>query len=131
MQSHPPHSHHLPQQLADATDPILRRALDFYHQKSGFGESILAQKARLLEYHDVPNIRNATALCHWGRSGSILLASYLDGHDDVITLPNLAGELIYPFYDHYAALSVWDKLIVYPIYSAAGQGWGRRLFSHR
>jgi hypothetical protein len=60
----------------------------------------------------------AVAICHWGRSGSLLLASYLDGHPDVVMLPHGVGESIYPFLLEHGSLSLWEKLIAYPTYSA-------------
>jgi hypothetical protein len=57
----------------------------------------------------------AVAICACGRSGSILLASYLDGHDDVIMIPNDRSTRIYEFFEHYRSLSLHDKLISYPI----------------
>jgi hypothetical protein len=44
----------------------------------------------------------------------LLLASYLDGHDDVIMLPLILSHAIYPFFDRYRTLSLRDKLITYP-----------------
>ena len=61
--------------------------------------------------------KELVAVCHWGRSGSWLVASYLDGHEDVLHLPAEAGQQIYPFFDHHEAWSLRDKLIAYPIYS--------------
>jgi hypothetical protein len=128
VQSHPQNLHSLPQRLSGATDPILRRALAAYRNSESASNALVAEKVRLLAHYDVPGIQNIVALCHWGRSGSILLPSYLDGHEDIIALPNLTGELIYPFCQVYATLSVWDKLIVYPIYSAALKGGAADLF---
>ena len=51
----------------------------------------------------------AATICHWGRSGSVLLASYLDNHPDIITLPNQTSEHLYQFYQDYPGLSVWKS----------------------
>jgi hypothetical protein len=128
MPSHPQSSSYLPQQLEGAADPILQRALDAYRTSEGASNALVAGKLRLLEHYDAPGIQNVVALVHWGRSGSILLPSYLDGHEDVIALPNLTGELIYPFFEAHATLSLWDKLIAYPIYSAVIKGGAADLF---
>ena len=56
------------------------------------------------------------AIFAWGRSGSILLASYLDGHEDVIGLPELCGWKLYEFFDRYQSLPLSDKLLAYPAY---------------
>jgi hypothetical protein len=64
----------------------------------------------------------AATICHWGRSGSVLLASYFDGDDDVIALPNQTSEYAYPFCGEYASLSIWEKLVAYPAYSQVRKG---------
>jgi hypothetical protein len=53
------------------------------------------------------------AILMWGRSGSLLLASYLDGHDDVIMLPESCGQRLYDFFESYRSLPLRDKLIGY------------------
>ena len=78
---------------------------------------LVANKIEDLRYYDVLNMDRALSVCFWGRSGSLLLASYLDGHDDVILLPTSRGILIYEFYERYQSLSLHDKLIAYPIFS--------------
>lgn len=128
VESHAHNPHPLAHALAGASDPILRRALDTYRSSGSASAPLVADKARLLTCYDPAGIENAVAVCHWGRSGSILLASYLDGHEDVIALPNLTGELIYPFFEAYAPLSLWDKLIVYPVYAAALKSGAADLF---
>lgn len=122
MHSHPISSYALPLRLQWADDPILQRALAAYRGCQSASDALTLEKLRLLAHYDPPGIQNVVALCHWGRSGSILLPSYLDGHEDVIALPNLTGEMIYPFFETHAMLSIWDKLVVYPIYAAAKKG---------
>jgi len=128
MPSHPQNASDLPQPLEGAADPMLQRALGAYRESEGASAALVAGKLRLLEHYDAPGIQNVVALVHWGRSGSILLPSYLDGHEDVIALPNLTGELIYPFFEVHATRSLWDKLIAYPIYAAAIKGGAADLF---
>ncbi|HTV50132.1 MAG TPA: sulfotransferase [Steroidobacteraceae bacterium] len=89
---------------------------------------LCAQKRRLLAHYDPPAISKAVAICHWGRSGSILLASYLDGHPDVLVMPNLTSERIYPFLDEYGSLTLWEKLLAYPDYSARARPGAGDLF---
>jgi hypothetical protein len=47
----------------------------------------IADKIEDLRHYDVQAMDRVVAIAHWGRSGSILLASLLDGHDDVMMLP--------------------------------------------
>jgi hypothetical protein len=80
--------------------------------------ALIARKIEDLQYYDVPGIERAVAVCHWGRSGSLLVASYLDGHDDVVLLPWTCSERIYEFFERFEPLSLHDKLIAYPIFAA-------------
>jgi hypothetical protein len=59
-------------------------------------------------------MQRVVAICAYGRSGSVLLASYLDGHEDVVTLPHHLGQQMYPFFERYTSLCLRDKLIAYP-----------------
>ena len=78
--------------------------------------AVIARKLEDLRYYDVTAMERAVAICSLGSSGSILLASYLDGHDDVVMLPTNRGSLIYQFLERYPSLSLRDKLIAYPVY---------------
>ncbi len=53
--------------------------------------ALITRKVEDLRYYDVPNMERAVAVCHWGRSGSWLVDSYLDGHDDVVLLAMAAA----------------------------------------
>lgn len=77
---------------------------------------LIASKITDLQYYDVLNMERAAAVCFWGRSGSWLLASYLDSHDDVVLLPTDRSEQIYRFFELHQLLSLHDKLIAYPIF---------------
>jgi hypothetical protein len=79
--------------------------------------SLVEEKRRLVRAYDIGSMQSIAAICHWGRSGSILFASFLDDHDDVLVLPNLLSESIYPFLERYASLSAWQKLLAYPAFS--------------
>lgn len=81
-------------------------------------QALIANKVEDLRCYDVPNMERAVAICHWGRSGSLLLASYLDGHDDVVMLPAQHGEVIYDFFERFQSWSLRDKLIAYPLFTA-------------
>jgi hypothetical protein len=56
------------------------------------------------------------AILMWGRSGSLLLSSYLDGHEDVLMLPEDSGQMLYDFFECYQPLSLRDKLTAYPAF---------------
>src|SRR5580698_8953040 len=45
--------------------------------------------------YDFQGIDEVVAIEPWGRSGSVLLASYFDGHDRVMALPALRSNGIY------------------------------------
>jgi hypothetical protein len=79
-------------------------------------QSLVAAKIEGIRHFDIAGMERALAICSHGRSGSILLASYLDGHDDIIMLPAGLSEKIYPFFERYASLSLRDKLIAYPVF---------------
>jgi Sulfotransferase family len=78
--------------------------------------ALVARKLEDLRYYEVGAMERAVAICSWGRSGSVLLASYFDGHDDVVMLPLNRGSLIYQFLDRYPSLALRDKLLAYPVY---------------
>jgi hypothetical protein len=74
---------------------------------------IVAEKIADLRHYDVPAMDRVAAILMWGRSGSLLLASYLDGHDDVIMLPESCGQRLYDFFERYQSFPLRDKLIAY------------------
>jgi len=76
--------------------------------------ALTARKVADLAFYEVPAMDRAVAVCFWGRSGSFLLASYLDWHEDVVMLPEARSKWIYPFCREYSSLSLREKLIAYP-----------------
>ncbi len=106
-------------EFADDTAPVLERARRSYEDHYAASCALKESKSELLLSYDVAGMNRAVAICHWGRSGSLLLASYLDGHPDLVMLPHGTGESIYPFLLEHPSLSLWEKLIAYPAYSAA------------
>jgi hypothetical protein len=76
----------------------------------------IAEKIEQLRGYDVLGMERVVAILMWGRSGSLLLSSYLDGHDDVIMLPDTYGQGLYYFFERYQSLSLRDKLIAYPAF---------------
>jgi hypothetical protein len=107
----------IPIGMGGSADPILQRAFRSYRDAEGAIQALESEKLDLLQQYDVPGMETAVSICFWGRSGSLLLASYLDGHDDIVILPMLASEAIYLCFYEYRSLSVWEKLLAYPEYS--------------
>jgi hypothetical protein len=92
----------------------------------------IADKIANLQYYDVQMMDRVAALTFWGRSGSVLLASHLDGHEDVLMLPALRSDGIQTFFELYPLLPLHRKLIAYPTFTelydpvsadACGHSW--------
>jgi hypothetical protein len=70
------------------------------------------------------------AITYWGRSGSVLLPSHLDGHDDVMMLPGTRSDEVYNFWELYPTLLLHHKLIAFPaftkLYDKTSEGAGVR-----
>jgi hypothetical protein len=112
----------------NSPDEILQLAAQQYREHQDGARALMPAKLALLRDYDAPGMDRAATICHWGRSGSVLLASYFDGHDDIITLPNQTSEYAYPFCGEYRSLSLWEKLIAYPAYSQIRKGNAGDLF---
>jgi len=107
----------MPIGFAASSDGVLQRAFQSYSDASGAAQALAARKVELVRQYDVPGMNRAAAICYWGRSGTLLLASYLDSHPDIVMLPVLTSAPIYPFVQEYGSLSIWEKLIAYPEYA--------------
>ncbi len=101
---------------------VLKRARLSYDEHYAASSVLAFAKRTVVQFCDVDGMERAAAICHWGRSGSLLLASYLDGHPQVVMLPLGSSESIYPFFSEYESLPVWEKLLAYPTYSATRTG---------
>jgi hypothetical protein len=106
----------------NSPDEILQLAARQYREHQDAARALVPAKLAVLRDYDAPGMDRAATICHWGRSGSVLLASYFDGHEDIITLPNQTSEYAYPFCDEYQSLSLWEKLVAYPAYSQVRKG---------
>jgi hypothetical protein len=80
-------------------------------------ESLVPGKIDLLRSFDVPAMNDVVAICYWGRSGSRLLTSFLDGHDHAALLPMEKSQRVYEFLAVHPDLSLRDKLLGYPVYT--------------
>ena len=113
----------LPLAMRGSADERVQQALRCYRRELPAVQRLVATKCELLEHYDVAGMQRAVAVCFWGRSGSHLLASYLDGHDHLVLMPENRGEAIYEFCQKFPALTLWERLIVYPTFVASKQ-WG-------
>jgi hypothetical protein len=86
------------------------------HEDRGL-QDLVAGKVEEVGRFDVPGMQRIVAIIACGRSGADLLASYLDGHDEVLMIPPLGADRIYQFFERYRTLSLHDKLIAYPVFS--------------
>ena len=98
-----------------AADELLERAHAFFSaERAKAPDSLTARRLSDIRHFDLEGMQRVVAICAWGSSGSLLLASYLDGLDDVIMLPAYTGCALYAFFDNYRSLSLRDKLLIYP-----------------
>jgi hypothetical protein len=106
----------LPIRFQGDPDKTLQQTLASYRTAAPLTAAHVAGKLQLARGYDVPHMDRAVAILCWGRSGSLLLSSYLDGHDEMLVMPALTSGLVYTYFASYPGLSVWEKLIAYPTY---------------
>ena len=107
----------MPIGFGTSTDEVLQRAYRSYGDEYGAIRELTAEKVEFGRHYDVSGMNRAVTICHCGGSGSLLAASYLDNHPDIVILPMLTSTYIYPFFQKYSSLSVWEKLVAYPLFS--------------
>jgi len=107
----------MPVGIGASSDAIVQRALSSYCKEEGATQALEPEMLRIARHFDAPGMECAAAIYCWGPSGAKLLASYLNGHPNVVMLPMFTSAAIYPFFGEYKTLSVWEKLVVYPAYS--------------
>jgi hypothetical protein len=99
------------------TQEILTRAYALYDtEQRGDLRVDIAQKIEELRHYDLLAMQRVVAILAWGRSGSVLLGSYFDGHEDVILLPEICGWRLFQFFDRYSSLPLLEKLLAYPVF---------------
>ena len=114
VSSQPPKGRSRPSYLPFSPEELIARSNALFHDEQAKDlRAVTAEKIEDLRRFDVPGMDRIAAILMWGRSGSLLLASYLDGHDDVIMLPESSGQRLYEFFECYQSLSLRDKLIGY------------------
>lgn len=106
-----------PAMLASDWEEIVGKANALFQaEESKDLSSFISNNIEKLRHYDVPRMERAVAIVMWGRSGSLLLASYFDGHEDVIALPETSGYNVYRFFDRYKSLPLRYKLLGYPVF---------------
>jgi hypothetical protein len=96
---------------------LLKANALFRAEQSKDLRDVIADKIEDLRHYDVQTMDRVVAIVFWGRTGTVLLASYLDGHDDVIMLPALRSDSIYTFFELYQSLPLHQKLIACPVFT--------------
>jgi hypothetical protein len=113
---------------SSAAEILLNANELFRAERSEDLSGVIAEKIADLRHYDVEAMDRVVAITYWGRSGSILLASYLDGHDDILMLPGVRSDSIDRFFEIYPSLPLQQKLIAYPaftqLYDATSEGAG-------
>jgi hypothetical protein len=108
-------------QWAETPKALLERARACFSQtENDSTPALIAAKSADARHFDVDGMGRVVSVCRWGSSGSLLVASNLDGHDDVILLPWNLGSAIYTFFDFHSELSLEEKLLAYPFANVDG-----------
>jgi hypothetical protein len=81
----------LPIRFADDPDETLQKSFESYRAAAPLTAAHVADKVQLARGYDVLHMDRAVAILFWGRSGSLLLASYLDGHDETLVMPAMTS----------------------------------------
>jgi hypothetical protein len=102
-----------PEPASNPEEMLLRARALFRTEESQDLRGVIAEKIEDLGHYDVLAMDRVAAILMWGRSGSLLLSSYLDGHADVMLLPQSCGQRLYEFFERYQSLPLRDKLIGY------------------
>jgi sulfotransferase family protein len=104
-----------------APEALIQHAREFFRAEVPAELPVLAVHSRETVAHfNIDGMQKVLAICTCGSSGSLLLASYLDGHPDVLGLPQLMSQSIYPFFYRYQSMPLEEKLIAYPFFSKDG-----------
>jgi Sulfotransferase family len=108
-------------QLGEAPQALLARArASFATAENSATPELIAKKTAAARAFDIDGMSRVVSICRWGSSGSLLVASNLDGHDDVVLLPGNLGSAVYSFFASHAQLSLEEKLLTYPFASIDG-----------
>ena len=107
--------------VADASRPtptaeqLLERSHAFFgSEQPGAAHSSTARALSDIRRFDLAGMQRVVSILPYGKGGGLLLASYLDGHDDLISLPAYLSCATYQFFYRYPSLSLRAKLLCYP-----------------
>lgn len=103
-----------PRPSSDLEEILQRSAAFFRAEQAKDLQGVIAEKIEELRHYDVLGMDRVAAILMWGRSGSLLLSSYLDSHEDVLLLPETYGQKLYEFFERHRSLPLRDKLLAYP-----------------
>jgi hypothetical protein len=113
---------------AGIDDMVLNADALFRPARSKNLRDVIDQKIEDLRHYDVLGMDRVVAIGFWGRSGSVLMASHLDGHDDVLMLPGPLSDGIHKFYTFSATSTLQQKLLAFPamqkLYDITSEGAG-------
>jgi hypothetical protein len=102
-------------------DEVLQHAFASYTSETDKIQTLVESKRELVRLYDIDGMTRTATILHGGSTGSVLAASFLDNHSDIVMLPMLTSTSIYQLYHDYPNLSVWEKLVAYPPYSVMKQ----------
>jgi hypothetical protein len=111
----------LPIGFGASEDNVPRLAYDSYAIERIALPALVDAKRELIKLYDIDGMTRTATILHGGSTGSVLAASFLDNHPDIVMLPMLLSTSIYQFFHDYPSLSVWEKLVAYPPYSVVKQ----------
>src|ERR1700685_438645 len=91
-----------------SADAVLQCAFRSYSDERGAIEALGAEKLELVSRYDIERMTRTANILHGGSTGSVLAASFLDNHPDIVMLPMLTSTSIYQFFHDYPHLTVWE-----------------------
>ncbi len=96
-------------------EQLLERSQAFFgSEQARATPSLTARTLSGIRHFDLAGMQRVAGILPYGKGGGLLLASYLDGHDDVISLPAYLSCASYQYFYRYRSLSLREKLLCYP-----------------
>jgi hypothetical protein len=106
----------MPVKMTFSTEEILLRSDALFRAERPKDLRPIAEKTEDLRHYDVLATDRVVAILSCRRSGSLLLPSYLDGHDGLILLPELCAQRLCEIFNRCQSLSWCDNLLAYPAF---------------
>jgi len=98
-----------------AAEQLLERSRAFFGSEQATAtHSLTARTSSDFRHFDLAGMQRVVGILPYGKGGGLLLASYLDGHDDVISLPAYLSCASYQYFYRYRSFSLREKLLCYP-----------------